>query len=405
MPMWQLARGMRNDASLRDSVRRLMSDALPTWAALVVATTLYGALRYAALGTLYVGAAPFALSGLPQHLLLSAKTLAWYLALLCWPFGQIGPVHPGSTPMAPGDVTLWINIAAVIAVGGGVVALLRRAPRAGLLLGAALIALVPVANLVPLTIGDNIVHDRYLLLPLAFASLSLALLPVMRFRRSVLAGVTVWIALSLTTIVITVPRWASNLSLWRWAFAMEPESAMAQQNYISALINSGQPQEALDLSREWMRSASDQQRGSYNMALALMRLGQCQEAKKYAAMSLQGRDDHSQKGRMDAAEVQNLLGYLSIGSGDWDAAEKSLTASMRLSPYLTLPHFNMAKVHYARGQIDAGDTELAFALRYDTAEMAEVHRALAAKFKADQLARGSAASGLVESNPEMKCGR
>jgi tetratricopeptide (TPR) repeat protein len=269
--------------------------------------------------------------------------------------------------------------------------LLRRAPRTGVLAGMALVALAPVANLVPLTIGDNIVHDRYLLLPLVFLSLALVTLPVVRIRRTAVLGAALWAALSLTAIILTVPRWESNLSLWGWAYALEPKSNIARGNYVAALVNSGHYQAAMDISQETLRNSPDNPIALYNMGLSLMRLGRNEEARKYCEMSLQRLDKADTKGNMDITEAWNLLGYLSMLSADWDGAEKSLNEAIRLTPYLTRPHFNLAMVNYERGRSEAGDKELAFALSYDSPEMAATHRDQAAKKKAGLLARSQTA--------------
>ena len=390
LPLWQLSRMSPERTTWRNDIRQLVRESWPTWAALVVAAILYFALRYQSLGVLYRSDTQIASGNLLQHILLCSKTLGWYFVLLCWPFGQIGPVHPGVTPIALDDASAWLGMAAVIAVLCGLTQLLRRAPRTGMLTGMALVALAPVANLMPLTIGDNIVHDRYLLLPLAFMSLALTTVPALHVRRAAILGAGLWAALSLTTIVLTVPRWESNLSLWGWAHALEPGSNIARGNYVAALVNSGHYPEAMVVAQELLRTSPDNPIALYNMGLSLMRLGRNEEARGYVERSLQRLDKADTKGNMDVTEAWNLLGYLSMQAGDWSSAEKSLNEATRLTPYLTRPHFNLAMLHYERGDAAAGDKELAFALRYDSPEMATIHRAQAAKKKAELLARGQA---------------
>ncbi len=388
LPLWQLPRCMEVGASPRDVLRQLVArGAMWSWAALTLAGCVYLALRHDALGVLYRTDTLIVPGSALQHALLMAKTLGWYGLLLFWPFGQIGPVHPAATPIPLGDPWAWLSVVMVITTLGSIIMLLRRSPLTGLLVCAALLALAPVANFVPLTIGDNVVHDRYLILPLAFFALALATMPPVRRTFTATATVVLWMALSLLAIFLTVPRWESNMSLWSWAYALEPESNIARGNYVAALVNTGHNPEALDLSREILRATPDNAVAMYDMALALMRMGRDAEAKKYVEMSLSHFDRNDAKGRLDLSEAWNLLGYLSMRSGDWDAAEKSLGEAIRLTPYLTRPHFNLAMAHYERGRIEAGDKEMEFALRYDSPEMAVIHRAQADKKKAEVLAR------------------
>src|SRR5690606_41096813 len=64
-----------------------------------------------------------------------------------------------------------------------------------------------------LTIGDNLAHDRYLIVPVALIALLLARL--LHAGRSVwprrLAGV--WLLAAAICTALLVPRWESNLSL------------------------------------------------------------------------------------------------------------------------------------------------------------------------------------------------
>ncbi len=403
LPLWQLARSANLALPPRDILRRLLAQgAAWTWAAVTLAGFFYLALRHDALGVLYRTDTLIVPGSVLQHVLLMAKTLGWYGLLLLWPFGQIGPVHPAVTPIPLADPAAWLSVAMVIAVLGGIVMLVRRLPLTGLLACAALLALAPVVNFVPLTIGDNVVHDRYLMLPLAFFALALATLPPLRRSFAATATAALWMALSLAAIFFTVPRWESNLSLWSWAYALEPESNIARGNYVAALVNSGHNPEALDLSREILRTTPDNAVAMYDMALALMRMGRDAEARNYVEMSLSHFDRNDAKGRLDLSEAWNLLGYLSMRSGDWAGAEKSLGEAIRLTPYLTRPHFNLAMVNYERGRIEAGDKEIDFTLRYDSPEMAAIHGDQAKTKKAAALARAlprpeSAPTGLFHS--------
>lgn len=399
LPLWQLSRRANDSTPWHDSTpwraraENLLREEWPSVIALGLAALIYFTLRYQSLGVLYRTDTMIVPGSLLQHWLLTAKTLAWYFVLLVCPFGQIGPVHPGDTPILIADPYAWLGVAAVTVVALFLITLLRRTPRGGLLASMAMVALVPVANLVPLTIADNIVHDRYLLLPLVFVTLTMASLPDARQRLTTKFALASWCALALVSIVLTVPRWENNLTLWGWAYALEPSSRIARGNYVAALANENHNQEVIALCGDILREKPDNAVAMHDMALALMRTGRYAESRRYSLMSIQYLDRFDAKGKLDLSEAWNLLGYLDMQDRNWDAAEKSLNEAVRLTPYLTRPHFNLAMVHYERREINAADQELAFALRYDSPELAVIHRAQGERKKNEVLKRARSTTG------------
>ena len=387
LPLWRLALQAVPEAGWLARLGQLATTTLRSSLLLLPAAATCLGLRYLALGALYRADSMIVPGNALQHFLLTTKTLGWYLWLLVWPFGQVGPVHPGLTPVPLHEPWGWLGMLLLVGILVALVRMLRHNWTTALLLSCALVSLVPVVHLVPLTIGDNIVHDRYLLLGLAFTALALASVPCPKRRWPVFASGFVWLALSLAAIYSTVPRWESNLSLWSWAHARAPDSSIARGNYLAALVNTGGNAAALDVAREMLQASPDNPVAIYDMALALMRLGRDAEAKAYCRQALQRFARSDAKGRLDVAEAWNLLGYLSLRADEWDDAETSLQAAIRESPYLTRPHFNLAMLYYGRGRIAEGDRALDFALRHDAPEMAVIHRTQAAEKRAESIRR------------------
>lgn len=356
--------------------------ALRGYAWLAAALVLYLALRHAALGSLY-RAGGAALSGdLLAHLLLVGKSFASYGLLALWPFDRIGPVHPVLLPLAPGDIGAWLGLAAAVASTLAVLWLLLGRGAAALLLAAALLCLAPVSNLLPLAILDNLVHDRYLLLPLLFALMAIAVAWAgwcnTVSRRWLSAAVFCpWLAASAITLLDVVPQWQSNLSLWRWAFVQQPDSRTAVENLLGALAVAGEDAEVLRLGGEALARRPDSPKVMHDMALALMHQGRLDQAERLARAARDGFRNDDLLGRFDQSEALNLIAYLHMQRGQWDAAEVALQEAIGLTPHLTRPHFNLAMIHYERGRQAAGDAEIAFVLRYDPPPMAALHRRLA----------------------------
>jgi hypothetical protein len=355
------------------------------WAALLLALLGYLALRYSALGYFYQDDSAMARGTGIQHLLLMGKTFVWYALLALWPFGQVLPVHPAQTPVAIGDPWAWLGLAGLIASCAGLALVLLRKPRArrpALVCAMAFVALVPVLNLVPLTIGDTLVHDRYLILPIAFLALALAMVWDAGKRRYLIAVPTgAWGVAALVALAGLVPNWENNLTLWSWAYAQHPESRIARDNYVAALVNANRNEDTVAVARKLLALGPEVPETTHNLALALARLGRLDEAERVALRAIELYPGTGSKGRLDVGEAYNLLGYIYLKQGRSSEAEQALRQSIVLAPYLTRPHYNLALLLFDRGDLEGGDRELAFAVRYGNPELAEAHQRLGIEAK------------------------
>ncbi|MBU0751510.1 MAG: tetratricopeptide repeat protein [Gammaproteobacteria bacterium] len=388
VPLWQAMRHW-TDAEWRPWRRDAWTRGdIAVWAGLLLALCAYLLVRYVALEGIYRNDSEMLRGGFLQHMLLIGKTVGWYASLALWPFGRMLPVHPATTPVALGDAWAWLGLTGLLA--GAVAlgwALLWRpaARRPALAVAMALAALAPVANLVPLTIGDNLVHDRYLILSVAFLVLALALLWENGSRRRLGAATAgAWALAAVVTVAGLLPHWQSNLTLWRWAYEAEPASRIARESYVAALVNGQRFEETVAIARVILADTPDIPSTTHNLALALAQLGQDGEGEHLARRAIRQyldlydkdevrrRDDS--KGRLDISESYNLLGYLLLRQGRLDEAERALRQSIALTPFLTRPHYNLALLRYERGDWAGGDAELAFAERYGAPDLAAAHR-------------------------------
>lgn len=203
-------------------------------------------LRHQAVSSLYHQDAGVAgVTDLWSHLALVGHTVAFYSRMVLWPFDNLGPMHPfdianitvAEVKTGLGLVSIWLLLCAVALYFRG---------RVLLLLLAGWIALLPVLNLVPLTIGGNIGHERFLTLPLFFFAVAFSQLRIdsLNFSRAMrkcsplILGwmLLAWLGFAALNIKVTLPVWANELALWGWAYEKNPESRYVQFNLISTAV-------------------------------------------------------------------------------------------------------------------------------------------------------------------------
>ncbi|HTJ97519.1 MAG TPA: tetratricopeptide repeat protein [Rhodocyclaceae bacterium] len=388
LPLWQLLAHFQKGQGWQGIINYWRQPAV--WqvpAVLLLTLLLYLGIRYSALGFLYHGDAKMASGNVLQHLLLIGKTLGWYAWLAVFPFGFLGPVHPAQTPLPLSDMWAWLGLLGIAGIGLILLRGLWQGRSIAVLALAALCALVPVSNLLPLTIGDNIVHDRYLMLPVAFLALALTYVLHRRELSRERQCAAVWLLAAAVTVVLIVPNWESNLSLWSWAYAKYPESQIARENYVSALVNTERNVEAVAVSRHILRTYPETASTVHNLALALARMGEFAAAEIEIKHAISLQQSYDGKTRLDVSEAWNLLAYIHMHQQRWQEAEADLREAIRLSPYLTRPHYNLALVLYERGELQAGDEELAFAVRYGSPELAASHQRLGQQRRSEVMQR------------------
>ena len=181
---------------------------------------------------------------LVSALLSVPEALLFYLQHLVWPW-PIGPSYP-LRPIAAGTIglTTFVIPLAVVAAAAAAVWWLARRSLAGRT-GAALLVLplLPALNISAFP-PDQMVHDRYLYLPLlGFLVVLLAgLADVVRQRlpqfdaaRAVAMAAIVW-AVALGTLTVRYNRaWQNDVALWALAVHVDPTSGGNFAQYAAAL--------------------------------------------------------------------------------------------------------------------------------------------------------------------------
>ncbi|MEM8964408.1 MAG: hypothetical protein AAGD38_23180 [Acidobacteriota bacterium] len=205
-----------------------------------VVAGIYFAVRRWMLGTVAIDT-PWEVG--PVELVLSAPSvLAFYIRQCLWPV-ELGPSYPLRviTPDTVSAETVWLPL---LLVGVFLVAVWSLRRHATAVLGVAIfgLTLLPAANLDALH-PEQIVHDRYLYLPLlGFLMLLLVSFErVFENRKRIALGVAAVLIVGLAVQSLQYSRvWTSDLALWQRGIQSDPTSAANWGQYGNALLAEGQ---------------------------------------------------------------------------------------------------------------------------------------------------------------------
>lgn len=338
---------------------------LHVYAAVASGGVIYLLLRAAALPQIYVSAAETLYGvGTLQHLWVVLKSLGAYAGLALLPFAAIAPLHTLRMPLPWSDA----QILAGMAIAGTVLVLAwsivnRPGWRPQALILAAAFSLLPVLNVLPLQIGDNYVHDRFLAMPLVFLSLWIVRLiadssipAVSGFVRNaliiLLAGF--WLGLSALNIRVTLPFWKNDVALWQFAYLRSPDSSMAQAGLMDAYVGAGMHEAGL--------------RTAAAIAHRQGRLNDESLASVIAILNMHGYDVSAVlsdlRQRLQATKTigahrvstENYFGWLFMESGDAASAEQAFHQALAIDPGYSLSSFGLGVLYRATGR--AGEAVL-----------------------------------------------
>jgi hypothetical protein len=328
-------------------LRQFLADAnkrgeLAVYLSVILAGLAYLALRKWNLGYVYIMDNTPNTGGdvlIIQQVLLTAEALGRYLFLSIYPYAGLSVTHPHEIPVAISDPLAWVSLAAVLMLILALVMAVRRQLSAGWLWAGFVATLLPVIHILPMPIGDDIIHERYLTYPLTVfvlaiaATTSLLSRPGNRFssasptlKRVALAVVLAFVVLmDIINIRITIPLWRDDLTLWSWAVAKTPESVIAHGNLGTAYLIQGDFSESLRHGLIAIELAPQKYNGWNVAALALKKLGskeaQLHELQVGTAVSFR-----------PITERYIILGRALMGTGRYHEAVDLLTRLAQQDP-------------------------------------------------------------------------
>jgi tetratricopeptide (TPR) repeat protein len=265
------------------------------------------------------------------------KVFVFYLTQIFCP-AWLGPALPVRPVGGFSFVDVVLPLAISVAAGVALWKLARRSAVQIFGLALFVLTLLPVLN--PGNFGkEQLVHDRYLYLPLA--GIFLVIVPAIRDfvsgleirgGKTMLAALFAAVVIALGAQTVLYNRaWSDNESLWRYGVTVDPGSAHAWQNLGAAVSDPQEGLAAFEMSLEQTRSAG----GFVGKARALIALGRLEDAVVTAREAI----------AMDPAEVNAYVlfqayeaeTYALAGLKRYGEAESSLRTARR-----GLPIYNAA---------------------------------------------------------------
>lgn len=227
---------------------------------LVISLFSYLAIRYQVHPELYVANQTLQKELSPtQTLSLISYTLEFYIRMTVIPFLDISPMHPFDI----GKKSTLQNVASIVGLAlfiSFVIVKIVKKPSISIFLFAIyLISLTPVLNILPLNIGGNIGHERFLAIPLIFASILTSYIIIdfaSKLKTATFLLIGGWICIAIATTATTIPLWKNEFSLWYWAYEKYPNMKFVQFNYLSSAIFMGQ----LETAEKFLESIKREQK-------------------------------------------------------------------------------------------------------------------------------------------------
>jgi Tfp pilus assembly protein PilF len=303
-------------------------------------------------------AAGFGLTITPwTYALTQCQAIVSYLELSVWPHPLVldygTDVVQQISAVAPQAVILTLLVA-------GTLVMLRYRPTLGFLGAWFFAILAPSSSVVPLVTQTIAEHRMYL--PLA-AVITLGVLGLYALigQRSVVA----FFAIAVGLVVLTVQRnedYRNAVAIWSDTVAKCPHNARAHTNLANELLQTGQPEKAMEQSEEALRLEPDYADAHCNLATALFRLGQLPEAASQYVEAL----------RLDAnnAKAHYNLGNILAQEGRMPEAIGHFEEAVRLKPDDAAAHNNLANALFLADRVPEaiGHYEETLRLKPDFAE-------------------------------------
>lgn len=312
---------------------------LKIYLAVIIAGLVYLLIRYSFLGYIYTTSidpgtiqtdfteGPF------EQLLLSFKAIYFYTRQLFFPFVDMKALYVTELPIQLKDkwVIYGILISLVL-----ITSILTSKLRFKAFIIANFLAFLPVLHFIPMTISDNIGHNRFIIFPLAvflvsfakYISLNKKWLTPTRIKIY-FTSLLIWLLLSVMTTISVIPLWKSNLFFWQWNYE-HTKNATTVTLYSQELMQAGDYELAEQVLTAYTLSANELKydfQSSYYTLLGRLyeNIGRIDLAEEFFTLSI---NETQTKGNL--ARVLTSLATIKIQKGNFSEVEELLQLAIQL---------------------------------------------------------------------------
>ena len=345
LDIYPLGRLAGDTGWLTPAARRVWLEKLP-FVALAVAAAVVAVRAIASGG----GLTPLGVLGLPARAALSFYALGFYLEKTLWPT-SLSPLYELALPVRVLDAGIVLSALGVVAVTGLALLLRRRWPAFLAAWAAFVLTLLPVLGIAHN--GYQAAADRYTYLAsLGFAALAGGAVAVWR-RRALWPAALGLLALAALT-WMQVPVWRSDLSLWRQAVELEPNSGVARSNLGAALTAERRYADAVVELRRAVALRPGYAEAWNNLGLAWAYQGRAEEAAEGFRRAVTVRPRF--------AEAWNNLGVSAALQGQGDLAMDAFRRSAAADPAFAGARNNLGLALAREGRVREAAEEFRRAL-------------------------------------------
>lgn len=292
--------------------------------------------------------------GLTERLAIVGHAIAFYVSKAFWPV-DLAPLYPRPEIIQLTQPRFFLACLGVVALSAILILLRRRMPGVLAAWVCYVLALMPVSGLI--TIGDELVADRYSYLP----TLSLFVLlggvfllmwqsARTRVARVALRGGAVVLASGIVLALgwhscQIIPIWHDSMALWTRGTERRPKSHKAWNNFGASLEKLGRHDEAERAYRKAIEQYEDYATGHYNLGITLMRTKRLADA----AVAF---------GEATRLDPTNALAHANLGAvltwlGKPEQAIPELQQALKLNPgEVPSAHYQLGEAYRELRQFD-----------------------------------------------------
>lgn len=278
---------------------------------------------------------------------------AFYLRQIFFP-AWLGANYPLEPVVTIGLTNFALPLVLAAAILAATVLLARRDRRVWLAASLFILPLLPAFNATAF-IREQIVHDRYLYLPLMGALMLIAIVvSKIASERTILAAAALSVLLAIQTVRYNT-AWANELALWSWTLEVD-DSSFTNSQYATALEAAGRTSEAAEAYAKAIEKRPTA-RGYLGRGRNYLRMKRFAEAEADLTRALRFPDEAAEAYAL--YQTYEALGLCYSEQGKPDAAAANFhEARSRLPIYSASITANLATVLYQQNRKEEALNEL-----------------------------------------------